>query len=43
MDVPAAECSKGVLVNRAKAEAKPIDGRWVLMNEVSGKVRIEVK
>jgi hypothetical protein len=43
VDVPAAEGSKEVWVNGVKADAAIKDGRWFLMNEVSGKLRIEVK
>jgi hypothetical protein len=43
VDVPASKGSTGVFVNGKKAEAKSLDGRWILMNGVSGKVRIEVK
>ena len=43
VDVPAAVGSKEVWVNGVKADAAIKDGRWFLMNEVSGKLRIEVK
>ncbi len=43
VNVPASKDSKDVFVNGAKAEAKLKDGRWILMNGVSGKVKIEVK
>jgi hypothetical protein len=43
LDRIAAEGSKGVCVNGVKAGAKPEDGRWILMNAVSGKVRIDVR
>jgi hypothetical protein len=43
VDVPAPDGSKEVWVNGAKADAAIKDGRWFLMNEVSGKLRIEVK
>ena len=43
LDRIAAEDSKGVFVNGVKAGAKPEDGRWILMNAVSGKVRIDVR
>ena len=43
VDLPAPEGSTGVFVNGVKAAAKSSDGRWLLMDMVSGKVRIEVK
>jgi len=43
MNLPSTEGSTGVFVNGTKAEAKPINGRWILMNEVFGQVVIEVK
>lgn len=43
VDVPATGGGKGVFVNGVKTEAEPKDGRWILRNGVSGKVRIEVK
>jgi hypothetical protein len=43
MNLPSTEGSTGVFVNGTKAEAKSINGRWILMNEVFGQVVIEVK
>ena len=43
VDVPASPGSKQVLVDGKKADATLVNGRWVLAEEVSGKVRIEVK
>ncbi|MFM2198706.1 MAG: hypothetical protein RLZZ505_2138 [Verrucomicrobiota bacterium] len=43
VEAPAAEGLQGVFVNGVKADAKPDDGRWILMNAVSGKVCTEVK
>lgn len=43
IDLPVSGDSGVVYVNGKKAAAKLIDGRWVLADEVTGKVRIEVK
>jgi hypothetical protein len=43
VDLPAAKGSTGVFVNGEKAVAKADGGRWLIMDTVSGKVRIEVK
>ena len=43
VDVPAAKGSTGILINGVKAVANSSDGRWLPMDMVSGKVRIEVK
>ena len=43
VDVPASQGSKEVFVNGTKAEAKLVDRRWILMEDLSGKVKIEVK
>lgn len=43
VDMPAAKDSKEVFVNGKKVDAKSQDGRWILTDEVSGNVQIEVK
>ncbi len=43
IDVPAPDGSKEVLVDGKKADAALVDGRWILTNELSGKVEIEVR
>ena len=43
VDVPVSGASGAVYVDGKKADAKMVDGRWILSQEVSGKVRIEVK
>jgi hypothetical protein len=43
LDRIAAEDSKGVFVNGVKAGAKPGDGRWMLMNALSGEMCIDVR